>query len=77
MVKLVPLYKSGYAENLINYRPISILSCFLKIFEKLIHKHLISFFQNKWYWNANGCKRKPKEMKKKSNESERKQAEAK
>ena len=32
-------------EELTNYRPISILTCFSKIFEKLIYSKLISFFQ--------------------------------
>jgi len=45
MAKIVPLYKSGNTENLTNYKPIFILICFSKIFEKLIYKRLISFFQ--------------------------------
>ena len=37
--------KTGKTEELTNYRPISILTCFSKIFEKLIYSRLISFFQ--------------------------------
>ena len=42
--KIIPLYKTGKPNNLTNYRPISILTCFSKIIEKLIHKRLSSFF---------------------------------
>ena len=43
--KIVPLFKTGKTEELTNYRPISILTCFSKIFEKLIYSRLISFFR--------------------------------
>lgn len=46
---MVPIYKSGNKSEVKNYRPVSILNAFSKIFEKLIHdrlfgliKHLIS-----------------------------------
>ena len=45
IAKIVPLFKTGKTEKLTNYRPISILTCFSKIFEKLIYSRLISFFQ--------------------------------
>ena len=45
IAKIVPLFKTGKTEELTNYRPISILTCFSKIFEKLIYGRLISFFQ--------------------------------
>ena len=42
----VPLFKTGETEELTNYcRPLSILTCFSKFFEKLIYTRLISFFQ--------------------------------
>ena len=47
VAKIVPLLKTGKTEELTNYRPISILACFSKIFEKLIHSRLISFFSKK------------------------------
>ena len=39
------MFKTGKPNNLTNYRPISILTCFSKIIEKLIHKRLSSFFE--------------------------------
>ena len=45
IAKIVPLFKTGKTEELTDYRPISILTCFSKIFEKLIYSRLISFFQ--------------------------------
>ena len=45
IAKIVPLFKTEKTEELTNYRPKSILTCFSKIFEKLIYSRLISFFQ--------------------------------
>ena len=42
--KVTPIFKSGSKEKTNNYRPISVLSPFSKIFEKLIHKRLSKFF---------------------------------
>ena len=42
--KVYPVYKSGNAQLLDNYRPISVISIFSKIFEKIIYKRLYSFF---------------------------------
>ena len=42
--KIIPLYKTGKPNNLTNYRPISILTCFSKLIEKLIHKRWSSLF---------------------------------
>ena len=42
--KVIPVYKKGDAENLNNYRPISMLSSFSKILEKIVYKRLYSFF---------------------------------
>ena len=41
--KVIPLYKQALKDIVDNYRPINLLNCFNKIFEKLIHKQLISF----------------------------------
>ena len=38
-----PLYKSGVKDEVSNYRPITLISNFAKIFEKIIKKRLVSF----------------------------------
>lgn len=40
IAKIVPVYKSDSKENIVNYRPISILSTFAKIFESLVCPHI-------------------------------------
>ena len=35
---IIPIFKSGYETDANNYRPISLLSCFNRIFEKLVFK---------------------------------------
>ena len=42
--KVIPLYKSGDKTLATNYRPISLLTCFSKILEKLIFTRLTNFF---------------------------------
>ena len=41
--KVVPLHKAGDINEVTNYRPISILSIFSKILEKLVHMWTLSF----------------------------------
>ena len=41
--KITPIYKKGNAESLENYRPVSILPIFGKIFEKVIYNRLYNF----------------------------------
>ena len=48
LAKIAPIFKKGDKHSLNNYRPISVLSTFSKIFEKLIYTRLMSFL----------CKRK-------------------
>ena len=38
-----PIHKSGPADNVENYRPISVLPIFSKIFEKLTYKRMVNF----------------------------------
>ena len=44
IARVIPLFKNGDKNNIANYRPISLLPIVSKIFEKLIHKRLVSFF---------------------------------
>jgi len=44
--KVVPIHKGGPADELNNYRPISLLSVFDKILEKLMHKRLYNFLES-------------------------------
>ena len=41
--KVIPLHKAGSRSEVSNYRPISLLSCFSKIYEKVMHKRLTHF----------------------------------
>ena len=44
IAKVVPIFKNGCKEETYNYRPISILTCFSKIIEKMIYNRLMTFF---------------------------------
>lgn len=44
---VIPIYKHGSKDSIGNYRPISLLSTFSKIFEKLMKKHLLNFIEKK------------------------------
>jgi hypothetical protein len=41
--KVIPVYKTGQVDNISNYRPISILCVFSKVFERLAYNRLFSF----------------------------------
>ena len=45
IAKVIALYKKGCHYMPENYRPISLLSCIDKIFEKLLHKRFIKFIE--------------------------------
>ena len=45
IAKVLPLHKGGSSLDPNNFRPISLLSIFDKIIEKLMHKQLYSFFE--------------------------------
>ena len=45
IAKVIPLHKGGSTQELNNFRPISLLSIFDKIMEKLMHKRLYSFIE--------------------------------
>ena len=44
--KVVPIFKSGDKHNFTNYRPISLLSSFAKLLEKIVAKQVLDFFIN-------------------------------
>ena len=45
IARITPIYRSGAKEEMNNYRPISILTCFSKIIEKILFVRLHSFFK--------------------------------
>ena len=53
LAKILPIFKSGSKSDVNNYRPISLLSVFNKILEKLMHNRLYSFLeQNNVIYNS-------------------------
>lgn len=53
IAKVVPVYKKGSHEDLNNYRPISLLSTFSKITEKVIKSRMISFINSTFQFDSN------------------------
>ena len=49
--KIIPIYKTGKRNEPGNYRPISLLSYVDKIFEKLMHKRINTFFEKLKVYN--------------------------
>ena len=47
MARVIPLHKGGDSTSTANYRPISILSCYSKIYEKAVHRQLYRYFEDK------------------------------
>ena len=45
IARVAPIYKSGAINETKNYRPISILTCLSKIYEKRIYTRMINFFE--------------------------------
>ena len=45
--KVILVYKTGDRTEPGNYRPISLLSVFNQLFERLMHKRLTSFIEKK------------------------------
>lgn len=44
---VIPIFKAGNKYDPNNYRPISLLSCFSKILEKLVNRRLVDFLEKK------------------------------
>ena len=57
--KVIPIHKGNSSEEVNNYRPISLLSIFDKIIEKLVHKRLYNFLEqnNILYHNQFGFRK--------------------
>ena len=53
LAEIIPLYKKGSNETCSNYRPISLLSPFSKIFEKCLYKRIVEFFNKHNLFNQN------------------------
>ena len=45
LARVIPIYKKGPKSTISNYRPISLLSVFNKILEKLMYKRLVAFLE--------------------------------
>ena len=45
IAKVISIFKKGLASRKSNYRPISLLSVFSKLFEKLMHKRIYRFLE--------------------------------
>ena len=43
--KVIPIHKNGSTQDMNNYRPISLLSIFDKIMEKIMHQRLYNFLE--------------------------------
>lgn len=50
---IIPIYKNGDESNIENYRPISLLSSFSKIFEKVVYNQLLHFFNENEIFSKN------------------------
>ena len=43
LARVVPIYESGDKKEVSNYRPISVLSFYSKIFEKMMYEYVVEF----------------------------------
>ena len=50
MAKIVPVYKADDDNDVNNYRPISLLSHFNRIFEKMIKRRMESFIEQRIFF---------------------------
>ena len=47
VARVTPIFKSGERDGMNNYRPMSVLSIFARIMEKIVHDQLIDYFKEK------------------------------
>ena len=45
LAKVIPIFKNGDKHLFQNYRPVSVLSCLSKIFERLMYNRLVTFIE--------------------------------
>jgi len=60
LAKVIPLFKTENRKSVSNYRPISVLPVFSKVFEKLMHARLYEFFDINCLLNENQYGFRPK-----------------
>ena len=46
LAKVVPIFKAGDTSAINNYRPISVLSFFSKVFKKIVYNHVLDFIDD-------------------------------
>ena len=46
VAKVIPLFKGGDSQLIKNYRPVSVLSIFSKIYERIIYNRVLKFINN-------------------------------
>ena len=46
LAKVVPIFKLGDSSKITNYRPISVLSFFSKVFERVMYNHITDFIDS-------------------------------
>ena len=44
--KVIPLHKEGPKTDVTNYRPVSLLSVFSKIYERIMHTRLVNHLES-------------------------------
>ena len=50
---VVPIYKKGLRTAIGNYRPVSLLSCMGKTFERIVYKYMYNFFKDNFVLSVN------------------------
>ena len=53
LARVIPIFKSNDKQNVSNYRPISILTFFSKVFEKILHNNIYKFMERNKTINEN------------------------
>lgn len=56
---VIPIFKNGNKKTVSNYRPISLLPLISKLFEKIIHKRLYNFLNDKRFFSPQQCGFRP------------------